>query len=206
METMKGFARWLVDNGRRIRFYTGDDVDEGAVREIVADVRACRPGLDPAWLTAEPITSLTDLMRQMSGVDSVVATRYHNVLCALKLSKPTLSLGYAAKNDALMADMGVPEYCQSARSLDLDLLIKQFAELESRSGEVKRTLLARNSAKAQDLDQQFAVLSSLLFAAPDPAGGRAYGRLAAPGGGEDTGGFGGFWRFAGFAPRVGPER
>jgi polysaccharide pyruvyl transferase WcaK-like protein len=173
METMKGFARWLVDNGRRIRFYTGDDVDEGAVQEIVADVRAYRPDLEPAWLTAEPITSLTDLMRQMSGVGTVVATRYHNVLCALKLSKPTLSLGYAAKNDALMADMGVPEYCQSARSLDLDLLIKQFTELESRSDEVERTLLARNSAKAQALDEQFAVLSSLLFAAADPAGNGA---------------------------------
>lgn len=173
METMKGFARWLVDNGRRIRFYTGDDVDEGAVQEIVADVRAYRPDLEPAWLAAEPITSLTDLMREMSGVETVVATRYHNVLCALKLSKPTLSLGYAAKNDALMADMGVPEYCQSASSLDLDLLIKQFTELESRSDEVRRTLLARNSAKARELNQQFTVLSSLLFAAPEPAASRA---------------------------------
>ncbi len=169
METMKGFARWLVDNGRRIRFFTGDDADAGALQEIVADLRAYRPDLEPGWLTAEPIASLTDLMQQMSGVGTVVATRYHNVLCALKLSKPTLSLGYAAKNDALMADMGVPEYCQSARSLDLDLLIKQFTELESLTPQVKRTLLARNNVKTEDLERQFEVLSDLLFSMPGPA-------------------------------------
>ena len=169
MDTMKGFTRWLVDNGRRIRLFTGDDIDAGAVQEIVADLQAYRPDLEPGWLTAEPIASLTDLMRQMSGVGTVVATRYHNVLCALKVSKPTLSLGYAAKNDALMADMGVPEYCQSARSLDLDRLIEQFTELESRSPEVERTLLGRNSEKARDLDEQFAVLSTLLFPGAEPA-------------------------------------
>ena len=34
-------------------------------------------------------------MRAMAPVGTVVATRYHNVMCALKLSKPTISLGYS---------------------------------------------------------------------------------------------------------------
>ena len=77
-------------------------------------------------------------MQQLASVDTVVATRYHNVLCALKLAKPTLSIGYAPKFDALMAEMGLAEFCQSARSLDVDRLIKQFTELESRSAQLQQ--------------------------------------------------------------------
>jgi polysaccharide pyruvyl transferase WcaK-like protein len=173
MKAMKGFARWLLDNGHRIRFFTGDDIDDGALQEILADARAHRPDLGPEWIISEPISGLRDLLRQMSEVGTVVATRYHNVLCALKLSKPTISLGYAAKNDSLMADMGLAEFCQSARSLDLDLLIKQFTELESQAAPLRRTLMDRNSVKTQGTDEQFARLSRLLFPGREKAGSRA---------------------------------
>ena len=83
-------------------------------------------------------------MRAMAPVGTVVATRYHNVMCALKLSKPTMSIGYAAKHDVLMADMGLSEFCQSARSLDVGRLIEQFTELESRSAQLRRTMAERN--------------------------------------------------------------
>ena len=46
-------------------------------------------------------------MREIAPVGTVVAIRYHNVISALKLSKPTLSLSYATKHDVLMADMGL---------------------------------------------------------------------------------------------------
>lgn len=161
---MQGFTRWLVDNGRRVRLFTGDDLDEAVVQEILADLRTQRPGLEPGWVIAEPTKTLGDLMRQMASVDTIVATRYHNVLCALKVGQPTLSVGYAAKNDALMADMGLGEFCQSARAIDLDLLIKQFTELENRSAELRQGLAKRNAAKAEGIKQLFAELSSVLFA------------------------------------------
>ena len=98
------------------------------------------------------------------------------------LAKPTLSIGYAAKNDALMADMGMAEFCQSARSLDVGRLIEQFTELESRSVQLRQALHERTMAKARLLDDQFAALSAVLF----PAGGNlaraADGQLPVPGG------------------------
>ena len=110
-------------------------------------------------------------MQQMAGVDTVVATRYHNVLCALKLAKPTLSVGYGAKNVALMKDMGLPGFCQSAGALDVDRLIEQFTDLESRSTQLRQTLNGRNATYTQRLDQQFAALSALLFPATRPGPG-----------------------------------
>ena len=72
------------------------------------------------------MTSLYELMREMAPVGTIVAIRYHNVLCALKLGKPTLSLSYARKHDLLMADMGLSEFCQFANTFDVDRLIEQF--------------------------------------------------------------------------------
>ena len=77
----------------------------------------------------------------MAPVGTVVATRYHNVICALQLGKPTISLGYAKKNVVLMEDMGLPEFCQYADSIDVGKLIEQFTKLESNADQV-RTMLA----------------------------------------------------------------
>lgn len=163
LDTMKRFVRWLVDGGRQVRLFTGDQADECVVTEILADLRAHRPGLDPSRVVAEPTATLQDLMRQMATVDTVVATRYHNVLCALKLSRPTLSIGYAVKNDVLMAGMGLGEFCQSARSVDFELLIEQFSMLESRREQLVDTMAQRNRAHVRSLEQQFAVLSATVL-------------------------------------------
>jgi polysaccharide pyruvyl transferase WcaK-like protein len=168
VEKMKHFILWLVDNGRTVRLFATDVHDEPVVREVIAELHAFRPGLDPSQVIAEPVSSIDELMQRLASVDTVVATRYHNVLCALKVAKPTLSVGYAAKSDVLMAEMGLAEFCQSARSLHLDRLIRQFTELESRSGQLRQTLIERSAEKARVLDHQFAMLSAVLFSAANP--------------------------------------
>jgi len=169
VEKIKRFVLWLVDNGRPVRLLTGDVHDERVVQEILADLRAQRPDLGPSQLIAEPVLSLDELMRQMASVDTIIATRFHNVLCALMLAKPTLSIGYAVKHEALMADMGLSEFCQSVKSLDVTRLMEQFTELESRSAELRQTMTERNLAKAQLVDHQFAELSAVLFPGAEAA-------------------------------------
>lgn len=157
---MKVFTEWLVDSGRQVRLFVGDTADDNAVAELLAGLRADRPDLDPSQVTAESVSSFGDLVRVISDVQSVVATRYHNVMCALKLGKPVISVGYAAKNVALMADVGVPEFCQNAKRLDVELLMKQFVELEERSAELVPIVSARCQAMEEQLAEQFARLSA----------------------------------------------
>jgi polysaccharide pyruvyl transferase WcaK-like protein len=171
IEKMTRFVLWLIENDRPVRLFTSDTADEPIVRQILASVRALSPELGPSQVIAEPATSLDELMRQTASVDTVVATRYHNVLYALKLAKPTLSLGYAAKHEALMAEMGMPRYCQPAKSLDVARLIEQFTELESRSAELRLMIMERNSAKARLVDDQLAELSAAIFPASEPRPG-----------------------------------
>lgn len=170
VETMRSFVRWLVDQGRAVRLFTTDVHDEPIMRDVVDDVRAHRPELLPSQVIAEPVSSLDELMRQIALVDTVVASRFHNVLSALKMGKPTLSVGYGRKFDALMAAMGLAEFCQSARSVDLDRLIEQFNELENRAAELRQLMKARAAENARLLDHQFATLSAVLFGAARPAG------------------------------------
>jgi len=166
IDKMKSFVRWLADSGYRIRLFGGDNLwDDRVIEQILADLRVHRPDMEPACAIAELVTSLDELMREMAPVGTVVAIRYHNVLCALKLSKPTLSIGYARKHDLLMADMGLSEFCQFANTLDVDRLIQQFTELRSCSAQLSRTMAERNAEKAELLGYQFAELSTVLFPA-----------------------------------------
>jgi polysaccharide pyruvyl transferase WcaK-like protein len=164
VEAMTGFTQWLVDNGYRVRLFGGDNKFDNEIAEnIQADLRRYRPDLEPSRVTVATVSTYPELIRQMAPVGVVVATRYHNVMCALKLCKPTISLGYSRKFISLMADMGLAEFHQFADSVDVDRLIGQFKELESRHTELQQQMAERNAAHRQSLADQFAVLSELLL-------------------------------------------
>ncbi|MEU2233736.1 polysaccharide pyruvyl transferase family protein [Streptomyces vietnamensis] len=152
------FVRALVEDGRPVRLLTGDEVDRPVVAAILDAV-------DSPLVTAAETSSLADLMKEMAAADSVVAIRYHNLICALKTGTPVLAVTYAAKSDALMAGMGLGPYCHPAREVDADRLLEQFRDLEKRSTELRQTLAERNRAAARQLAHHFTTLTTSLFPA-----------------------------------------
>jgi polysaccharide pyruvyl transferase WcaK-like protein len=164
VETMTRFTQWLVDNGYRVRLFGGDSKFDGDVADAIqADLRRYRPDLPPSQVTVSAVSSYPELIRELAPVGLVVATRYHNVMCALKLCKPTISLGYSRKFISLMQDMGLAEFNQFADSVDLNKLIEQFGELERRRAQLQQTMADRNAANVQSLEEQFTVLSARLL-------------------------------------------
>ncbi|WP_242440865.1 polysaccharide pyruvyl transferase family protein [Streptomyces sp. CB02923] len=160
LEGTTRFVRTLVEEGRPVRLLTGDECDAPVVAAILDAV-------DSPLVTAAEAASLADLMQETAAADTVVATRYHNLVCALKTGTPTLALSYAAKSDALMAQMGLAAYCHPARDVDADRLLARFRELEQRSAELRQTLTERNAAAARRLEHQFTVLTAALFPTAD---------------------------------------
>lgn len=154
------FVRALVEDGRPVRLLTGDDVDASVVAAILEAV-------DSPLVTAAEASSLADLMRETAAADTVVATRYHNLVCALKAGTPTLALSYAAKSDALMVRMGLDAYRHPAREVDADRLLEQFRALEEDSARIRHVLTERNRVAARQLEQQFTALTAALFPAAD---------------------------------------
>ena len=162
---MTRFVSWLVENGRQVRVGTSDSADEPVVARILAGVQAGFPDLPRTQVVAEPVHSMADLLSQTASVGTVVATRFHHVLFSLRLGRPTVAIGYADKHKDLMSRMGMSRYYQEARSLDVDSLIEQFTELESRAAELRLVIQERNSALARQVAGQFAELSAVLLAA-----------------------------------------
>jgi polysaccharide pyruvyl transferase WcaK-like protein len=160
LEKLTTFVRWLLDRGHAVRILMGDAADQRAANDLLENIGAARPDLPGQRLAFEPISSLHDLMRQIAETDVVVATRYHNVVCALKLGKPTVSIGYAEKNDVLMAEMGLGSFCQHVERLNVDLLIEQFTQLVADRERHERRIEAVNLAYRERLERQDSILAS----------------------------------------------
>ncbi|MFE2135859.1 polysaccharide pyruvyl transferase family protein, partial [Streptomyces sp. NPDC059466] len=140
--------------------HTGDESAASVVAAILDAV-------DSPLVTAAEPASLADLMKEMAAAETVVAIRYHNLICALKTGTPVLALCYAAKSDALMAERGLGAFCHPAREVDADRLLEQFRALEKRSAELRQLLAERNLDAARQLDHQFTALTAALFPATD---------------------------------------
>lgn len=149
-------VRALVAEGRPVRLLTGDGVDAPVVAAIIEAV-------DSPLVTEAKTASLADLMKETAAADTVVATRYHNLICALRAGTPTLALSYAAKTEALMSRMGLAAYCHPAREVDADQLLEQFRDLEKNAPAVRRDLTGRNRLATRQLADHFTALTAALF-------------------------------------------
>ena len=162
---IKELVRWLVDNGRKVRLFVGDTdgSDEATASEIIRDVRKCRPDLDESWVVTERVSTFSEVMEAMEPLGAIIATRFHNLIAAMMLAKPTIAIGYAPKHSALMSDMGLTEFSHSIASLDVGAVTKQFLDMERRSAELQKALAVSAAERAALLDIQFDDLDSVVF-------------------------------------------
>jgi polysaccharide pyruvyl transferase WcaK-like protein len=167
VQAMKTFGHWLIENGWRIRLFVGDADDQPVAEEIAADLRIYAASLAASTVSIEPVSTAADVARVVQSVSLVVATRFHNVVCAVSLAKPTVSIGYADKSVALMAEAGLPDFSLSARSLEATNIIEKFRELEDCAADLRPKMEVNAKAKSKLLEEQFALLSSRLFQARD---------------------------------------
>jgi polysaccharide pyruvyl transferase WcaK-like protein len=161
---MVRFVEWLIDNDRSVRLTIGDanGSDDAVVQEILTRVRASHPELGPSRLTAPPIASFADIVEAMRTANSVVAIRYHNLVASLLLGKPTLALAYALKQEALMGEFGLEEFCFPARFFDGAQLIARFIELEAQAAAIRQTVLNHRKVTAELIEEQFAELTEMV--------------------------------------------
>jgi len=155
----------LLTQGHAVRVIIGDLAYDAAVLEDVRTRLAAR-GLvaGRGALEDAPAMSWEQLLTQLEGVDFVIASRFHNVLLALLLGKPVVSLSYEAKNDALMQQMGLGRFCQTLDTADLQRLLLQFRELQQDATALRATLAQRAAANRAQLQQQYEAIAALLSA------------------------------------------
>ncbi|MBB5979211.1 polysaccharide pyruvyl transferase family protein [Kribbella solani] len=163
VDQMKQFVRLLVESGRSVRLLIGDRLDEGVADSIVADARTYWTGPGEPPVSYQPFTSFEELMQRVASVQTVVALRYHCVVAGLTVGRPTLALSYGGKHDALMAQMGLADFVQDVKALEVERLVEQVAALEADEDTIVKTLGERSDDCRARLDEQFRDLTAALF-------------------------------------------
>jgi polysaccharide pyruvyl transferase WcaK-like protein len=103
----------------------GDRVDIEVAHELGTAVREVRPDLPDDAVVVREFTTFSELTEEMRRAEVVIPSRFHNLICALRLARPTVSAGYASKNHELMLALGLNEYSQPMEHLDGDKLVAQ---------------------------------------------------------------------------------
>ncbi len=162
MGKIVSFIGWLLEKGHDVRLLTGDIMDQRAVWHALERLQATlSPELTSA-LIVEPTTTLFELMRQIALTDIVVASRFHNLVCAIKLRRPLISLGYAEKNEALLRQIGLHGFSQHIEHFDLETLKQQFLRASAERVEVADRMAVTTANYLQRLiGQRDAVLQLL---------------------------------------------
>ena len=164
---MQDFLGRLVDGGHTVRLLVGDDIDIPVAAEVRDAVLAARPWLPDEAITLDPVSTLGEYMSQVAALDAVVASRFHNVLCALKCGVPTIAVGYADKHRLLMQRFGVGRFSHEIRTIDVDDLQLSLASLLAEGAQLTPHLLDVAGEEQRALTDQLSAVDRLIRAAPN---------------------------------------
>jgi polysaccharide pyruvyl transferase WcaK-like protein len=154
LENLVVFVRWLLDHEYDVRLMIGDTFDRPVVQEFKGLLRESI-AIPDGRIVDEPVSCVEDLLSQLAATDLVVATRFHNVLFALLVNKPVISISFHHKCSSLMSEMGLSEYCQDINHLSADRLIEQFCDLEKNSEMLKPLIKQKTEEFRRALDEQY---------------------------------------------------
>lgn len=153
---IKDLCLWLIEKGYAIRLLIGD---------TRADVRVCEDILSWAKqvpdreissrLSCPPIATYGDLLRELAATDIVIASRFHNLLLALLIGRPAISLSYARKNDQLMIATGFGGYTHRIEEFSVTMLTDSFSRCVSGTDPELTDLRAKIDTFRAELDSQY---------------------------------------------------
>lgn len=154
------FVRYLIDRGDTVVFVPGEaSFDQDIIGDIIerldADEYTAKRLLRPR------IETVTELVDALASVDTVVASRFHNLVLAHMLGKPTIALSYQEKIDSLMKAAELDAYCSRVSLFDVATLKRQLASIEAEGPEIRERLLRQCATYRSELDRQYEVLLAL---------------------------------------------
>lgn len=152
---MQSFVAWLLRRGITVRVVIGDRADSETVDDIRRHFQVRDASAASELLVVEPVDTVDDLLAQIAQVDLMVASRFHNVLSALLMGVPVISLGYHVKHVNLMTGMGLGDYCQPIEQFTVEKLVEQFESYEARGAQLVDGILEKREQYRRLLDEQY---------------------------------------------------
>ncbi len=159
LRELSEFARDLLAGGHRLRVLIGDECDRATVPRFISMLDASK---ETSHIVHDEAGTLADVLKQMAACDIIVATRFHNIVCALKAGKPVVSVGYAEKNRLLLEKAGLDAYAVGIDDFTASDLRLRFSRAVAQRADIAVRLAAFNSQTQTLLQQQAAHLRALL--------------------------------------------
>jgi polysaccharide pyruvyl transferase WcaK-like protein len=116
----------VADAGDQVVLVGGDKVDAAVASDVRRAVLSAFPALPEDAVLIRDCATFSELTEEMRQAEVVIASRFHNLISALRLARPTISIGYADKNRHLMDALGVGGYCQDLKQLNARELVAQI--------------------------------------------------------------------------------
>jgi polysaccharide pyruvyl transferase WcaK-like protein len=159
---LQDFLGRVVDSGHGVRLLVGDDIDVPVALDLRDAVLAERPWLADDAIVFDPVSTLGEYMSQVVDLDAVVASRFHNVMCALMCGVPTIAVGYGDKHRVLMERFRVSRFSHAIRSLDADVLERSLEALLAEGDRLTPQLLGVAAAERQALADRLSTMDELI--------------------------------------------
>jgi polysaccharide pyruvyl transferase WcaK-like protein len=158
LEVLVRFVNWLLLQGHDVRLLIGSGEDAAVTQDLKSLLKTRSVPHEGGRVIDEPVASVEALVSQLGSTDLIVATRFHNVLLALLLNKPVISISFHHKCASLMSQMGLSEYCQDINHLQAEKLIEQFCQLQQNAAWVKHLIREKVEACRNALDEQYLII------------------------------------------------
>jgi polysaccharide pyruvyl transferase WcaK-like protein len=159
LEKVVTFLEWLIANEYDVRILFSDSRYDPPALDYMRTLLTARLSCEGRRrVIDQPVSSSQDLLSELAATDAVVATRFHNVLLALMLEKPVISISFHQKCSSLMSQMGLSKYCQEIQDLNVEKLILQFRDLENNSQALRDQIGQRTKEFRAALDEQDAAI------------------------------------------------
>lgn len=167
IDNMATIACSIIGEGHALRILIGERCDRYAVDALLEAIRL-RGGVDTDGVIDEPIESMSDLLGQIGRTDAVIGTRYHNVVGALMMNRPVVSLGYSAKFNDVMTSVGLGRYCHNVEALEPEAVLRDLHELLANWRDFSPAVEAGNREFMGRLALQFKAVFDGFSVDPEP--------------------------------------
>jgi polysaccharide pyruvyl transferase WcaK-like protein len=153
---LASFVARLLERGYTVRVLIGDVAwDQGVRHDLRKALEERRLKYKDGRIIDEPACSVDELLSQLSSVDIVVASRFHNLLLALMLRKPVFAISYHEKFQPLMNGVGLGEFCQDIEHIDVDELVGKMVRLQNNISGIKLQIARETETYRMALDAQY---------------------------------------------------
>lgn len=158
LKNLVAFARWLLTHDYDIRLLVGDLGDGAALEQFKSLLKASWGAYDGKRIINQPALSVEELLPQIAATDIVVATRFHNIVLALLLNRPVISISFHHKCASLMEEMGLTEYCHDINQMNAERLIEQFQDVENNADRLKPAIRQKVEQSRKALGEQYSLI------------------------------------------------